>query len=93
MGFVVAKKVSKSACKRNLAKRRLREAYRLRRQESYANEESSLRLDQWYTLVFVAQPQIIAASYKDIEAALNNALVRADRKFGAGQKLDKTPKL
>ncbi|MFX7025311.1 ribonuclease P protein component, partial [Acinetobacter baumannii] len=48
MGFVVAKKVSKSACLRNKVKRRIREAYRLMRS---SDPEIRQELAQWYAMV------------------------------------------
>ncbi|MFX5668415.1 ribonuclease P protein component, partial [Acinetobacter baumannii] len=58
VGFVVAKKVCKSACLRNKVKRRIREAYRLLRlSDSQARQE----LAQWYAMVFVIQPKALEA--------------------------------
>lgn len=90
VGFVVGKKVSKSACRRNLAKRRMREAYRFLRSggaiekpESASREE--MLLDQWYALVFVAHAGIDKANYCDVEKEIGSCLRRINRKFGRGQ--------
>lgn len=81
-GFVVAKKVSKSSCKRNRAKRRLREAYRLLRNSS---DGKALELSQWYALIFVAHPPILDASWPDVEKAVRDCLQRAHAKLGRGR--------
>jgi ribonuclease P protein component len=78
-GFVIAKKVSKSACKRNRAKRRIREAYRLIRHESPQFCQS---LEQWYALVFVLHDKVLAASWEEIRTAVNSCLSKAAAKFG-----------
>jgi ribonuclease P protein component len=78
-GFVIAKKVSKSACKRNRAKRRIREAYRLIRHES---PEFCQSLEQWYALVFVMHDKVLVASWEEIRTAVNSCLARAATKFG-----------
>lgn len=81
-GFVVAKKVSKSACKRNRAKRRLREAYRLLRGSPAG---AALELTQWYALIFVAHPPMLEATWQDVEKAVRDCLARAHSKLGRGR--------
>lgn len=81
-GFVVAKKVSKSSCKRNRAKRRLREAYRLLRNSP---EGVALELSQWYALIFVAHPPMLEATWQDVEKAVRDCLQRAHGKLGRGR--------
>lgn len=72
-GFVVGKKVSKSACVRNKVKRRLRESYRLVRRR--------FELNQLYALVFVIHPQALHLSWEQINNALLSSLERAKKKF------------
>ena len=79
-GFVVAKKVSKSSCKRNRAKRRIREAYRLLRTDVFDGRRDDIALQDWYALVFVANDAALTASYQEIEDSVVNVLVRASSK-------------
>ncbi len=72
-GFVVGKKVSKSACVRNKVKRRLRESYRLVRRR--------FELNQLYALVFVIHPQALHLSWEQLNRALLSSLERAKKKF------------
>jgi len=81
-GFVVSTKVSKSACKRNRARRRIREAYRALRTEYQAGSQDGLRLDNLYAVVFVGHEPALTATFKEIEKAVFDALTRAARKFG-----------
>ncbi|HEY9713481.1 MAG TPA: ribonuclease P protein component [Chroococcales cyanobacterium] len=78
-GFVIAKKVCKSACRRNRAKRRVREAYRLLR-----NEDQALftRLEQWYAIVFVMHEKVLAASWNEVRDAVRDGLKRINDKYG-----------
>ena len=75
VGFVVGKKVHLKATSRNLIKRRLREAYRLLRQEMS-------ELDQWYTLVWVAREKINTASWKEIQKNLREMIISINSKYG-----------
>ena len=79
-GFVVAKKVSKSSCKRNRAKRRIREVYRLLRTAVFEGKRDDIALQDWYAIVFVAHERAIQANYQEIEASVTDALVRASSK-------------
>jgi len=79
-GFVVAKKVSKSAVKRNRAKRRIREAYRLLRTSVFNGEREDIALRDWYAIVFVAHEPALAATYQQIEEAVVSCLVRGSSK-------------
>lgn len=79
-GFVVAKKVSKSAVKRNRAKRRIREVYRLLRTSIFSGERQDIALRDWYAIVFVAQEPALEATYQQIEDAVVSCLVRASSK-------------
>jgi ribonuclease P protein component len=78
-GFVVGKKVHKSAVKRNKIKRRLREAYReLSRREDFRLKESE-------NLIFIARPAIIESDYHEIFSAVKNCVKKADKKFNFRQ--------
>lgn len=79
VGFVVAKKVSKSACVRNKAKRRLREAYRLLR---LSNPDLKQELAQWYAMVFVVHAKAFEASWTELQEAVCESIVKAGAKHG-----------
>lgn len=79
-GFVVAKKVSKSSCKRNRAKRRIREVYRLLRTAIFEGKRQDIALQDWYALVFVAHDRAIQADYNEIKESVTDVLVRASSK-------------
>lgn len=79
-GFVVAKKVSKSSCKRNRAKRRVREAYRHARIAVFSGNRDDITLRNWYALVFVVHEPALKATYGQIEDAVVNCLIRASGK-------------
>ncbi|MBS2003822.1 MAG: ribonuclease P protein component [Cyanobacteria bacterium SZAS LIN-5] len=81
VGFVISKKVCKSACQRNRAKRRVREAYRTMRKEMV---ESVQRLEQWYALVFVLNNKALEANWEEIRGTVAGCLTKADSKFGMG---------
>ena len=81
VGFVVAKKVCKSACARNRAKRRLREAYRHLRQSSLADP---LSLSQWYAIVWVARDKALGATWQEVEQTVSECLSKANARYGAG---------
>lgn len=59
IGFVVGTKVSKSAVKRNRAKRQMREVVRLLLQEG--------RIKEGYMIALMGKSGILGASYADIE--------------------------
>ncbi|MBY0359148.1 MAG: ribonuclease P protein component [Candidatus Obscuribacterales bacterium] len=80
VGFVVGKKVHNDACKRNRAKRRVREAYRLLCRQ---NQDEDLNLGQWYALVFVIKAEILEAGWDQIVESLRTSLLKANQKFGA----------
>ncbi len=72
-GFVVSKKVSKSACQRNRIKRRVREAYRRLDKKS---------LDQWYVMVLVIKESVLKAPWEDICRTMETAFSEAIQKYG-----------
>lgn len=66
--FVVSIKIHKKSTKRNLAKRRMREAVR-------TNIEL---IKHGYDVIFLARPGIIDASYEDIKSNIFYILKKAD---------------
>lgn len=66
-GFVVGRRVSNKAARRNKVRRRLREAYRLRRHQVKPNV--------W--LIFAAQPPAGKANFHQIAAAVEQSLRQA----------------
>jgi ribonuclease P protein component len=89
VGFVVAKKVCKSACARNRAKRRIREAYRILRTDERA---AALSLGQWYALVWVVHEKAMGSSWQEIKDTVADCLRRADSRFGVGNHAKKGDK-
>jgi ribonuclease P protein component len=85
VGFSISKKVLKSAVKRNRAKRRVREAYRILRQGAEADYIAQVNMDRFYSLVFVINPSVLTAKFEDVSAAMKDALVRASKKFSNKQ--------
>ncbi|GAB4569940.1 MAG: hypothetical protein Kow0047_23350 [Anaerolineae bacterium] len=65
-GFAVSRKIG-SAVKRNLVKRRIREAVRLMQP----------RILPGWDMVFIARPPIVHASYQEVAAACARLLRRA----------------
>lgn len=95
VGFVVSKKVIKSACGRNRAKRRMREAYRLlrsgeKRQKGVFSGEwidviSSLQ--QWYALVWVINEKVLKTDWPEICKTMEGCLLEASKKYGQRRSL------
>lgn len=75
VGFVVGKKVHNKAAKRNRAKRRIREAYRLMRLADSA-------LQQFYTFVFVVHSTALECDWQQIQGAVREVVQKAEKKFG-----------
>jgi ribonuclease P protein component len=84
VGFVVAKKVHNRATKRNLVKRRLREAYKKLCRSG--TEFGQANLGQWYAMVFVVHNPALAASYEEICKTVNETVLKAEKKYGQEQK-------
>jgi ribonuclease P protein component len=90
VGFVISKKVLKSACKRNRAKRRTREAYRHLRsgekgEKSVSSGESTdviRTLPQWYALVWVINEKVLKANWQEICKKMEECLLKASNKYG-----------
>lgn len=78
VGFVIAKKVCKSACARNRAKRRVREAYRTMRLTN-ANFNDSIA--HWYALVFVLNSKILDADWMEVQKTVQDSLRKANDKY------------
>jgi ribonuclease P protein component len=78
VGFVIAKKVCKSACARNRAKRRVREAYRTMR---LTNTNFNETLAQWYALVFVLNNKILDADWAEVQKTVQDSLRKANDKY------------
>jgi len=72
-GFVVSKKTNKSACLRNKMKRRIRESYRLLRNDS---------LNQWYVMILVIKEKALNASWADLCRTMETAFEEAAVKYG-----------
>ncbi len=82
VGFSIAKKVLKSACKRNRCKRRAREAYRAVRSEAVLVKELSEGLSNWYALIFVISPDALKVTFEELKTAVRDCLTKANKKFG-----------
>ncbi|MBS2007458.1 MAG: ribonuclease P protein component [Cyanobacteria bacterium SZAS TMP-1] len=81
VGFSISKKVLKSACKRNRAKRRIREAYRGIRKAADPQLVAQIRMERFYSLVFVINPSVLNLKFEDVTAAVRDSLIKASKKF------------
>ena len=81
VGFVVGKKVSKKAVKRNRIKRMMREAYK------QLKKDMGSEMD-WQRLIFIARPGLfseetkIRIDYQQIYNAIVDCIQKARKKFG-----------
>jgi ribonuclease P protein component len=83
VGFVIGKKVHTGAVQRNRAKRRVREAYRLLRQNLMKTEGSPGKaLQHWYALVWHIRSEAIDAPFEDIYSSVEQCLAQATEKYG-----------
>lgn len=83
VGFVIGKKVHAKATQRNRAKRRVREAYRLLRQNLMKTEGSARHsLEHWYALVWHIQLEAIDAPFQQIYQSVEKCLALAAEKYG-----------
>jgi ribonuclease P protein component len=97
-GFVISKKIFKSACRRNRAKRTLREAYRLLRSGDeksdslFSSAVADVRqsLHQWYALIFVINEKALNAAWPEICKKMEDSLLLVDKKYGqqAAKRID-----
>jgi len=85
VGFSISKKVFKSACKRNKAKRRVREAYRLVKNSLDDSFRQEAAMHKWYALVYVINPTALTVGFPDIAVAIKESLIKAGKKFGNRQ--------
>jgi len=81
VGFSISKKVLKSACKRNRAKRRVREAYRTIRKAADPQLVAQVRMERFYSLVFVINPSVLTLKFDDVSTAVKDSLIKASKKF------------
>lgn len=81
-GFVIGKKLQAKAARRNRAKRRVREAYRLYRAELLKEEgERAQMLQQWYTLVWNIRSEALNAPFAEICRCVGECLSKASERF------------
>jgi ribonuclease P protein component len=71
--FIVGKKVHLRANRRNLVKRRMREAYRQIRQELPG-------IKQWYSVVLVGRAKIVFAGWDEVKSNLRDAIIALNAK-------------
>lgn len=76
VAFVVSKKIHKSSAERNYIKRVLREAYR------EIKRTTTIPLNQWEALIFIARPAILELNYKEVYDGIVDCLKKANRKYG-----------
>lgn len=86
-GFVIGKKVHSKSTDRNRSKRRVREAYRLLRQQLQEMPEQAeglrrLNLEQWYAIVWVIQGDLLEKSWAEVSENVVNCLRKASEKHG-----------
>lgn len=66
-GFIVGKKASKKAVKRNRVKRQMREIVRLRLN----------KIKIGFDIIIMVRPEIVGKDYGKIERVMNNILIKA----------------
>lgn len=82
VGFSIAKKVLKSACRRNRCKRRVREAYKAVKTELLSGDELTDGFKHWYAAIFVIGAEAQELPYSDLKRVMRECLVKANKKFG-----------
>lgn len=91
VGFVIGKKLEGRATQRNRAKRRVREAYRLLRQDLEAqaaadSDEETTRimriLKDWYAIVWVIKSEVLTAEFDEIYRSVSECIFKASDRYG-----------
>ncbi len=75
VGFVVSKKISKLAVKRNKIKRYLRESYK-----TFLKSEQSELSQKFQSLIFMANNQALNKTHKELEQSLFSLLIKLSSK-------------
>lgn len=75
VGFVVGKKVSKKAVKRNRIKRLMREAYK------NVSRKNDFKLKDTQSLIFLARPAIVESDYNKVVNALLDCVNKASKRY------------
>ncbi|MDD3594213.1 MAG: ribonuclease P protein component [Candidatus Gastranaerophilales bacterium] len=75
VAFVVSKKIDKRASKRNLIKRRMREAYR-----SFLQDEN-FDFQRWKTMIFMAKKECLNADFFQIKNSMLECIKKALKKY------------
>ncbi|MCA9838697.1 MAG: ribonuclease P protein component [Trueperaceae bacterium] len=76
VGIIVTKKLGK-AVKRNLVRRRLLEALRALLREVNFMQGALFKKMPSFSLLIIARPEAVQATYKELEQSLRHALIRA----------------
>ena len=74
VAFVVSKKIHKRAVKRNLIKRRMREAFKILMQEN-------TQYTKWMSLIFTAKKECLDSDFQKIKSEMKQALDKAVLKY------------
>ena len=83
VGFVIGKKIHAKATERNRTKRRVREAYRLFRQNMLLTDEPQPGdVRQWYSLVWLIRAEALEASFEAVKDCVSECLTKATQKYG-----------
>jgi len=75
VGFVVSKKIHKRSTRRNLIKRRMKEAYKK------ISRNTDIPVKQWDKLIFLARSGILEVSFEQVYDAMVDCLKKANKKY------------